>query len=79
MLPPEVEEFVWEVVEQTLHWAGGQVDPSEVLLVAAEWLAPVQEQEHRETEHKVMEHMDWELLVAVELVVHRHWQTAGVG
>lgn len=79
MLPPEVVEFVWEVVEQTQHRAGGQVDPSEVLLGAAEWLVPGQAQERRETEHKVMEHTDWELLVAVELVAHRHLQTAGVG
>jgi hypothetical protein len=57
----EVVEFVWEVVEQTQHWAGGQADPlevlpSEVLVGAAEWLVPVQAQERRVTEHTVMEH-----------------------
>lgn len=76
---PEVVKFVWEVVEQTQRRAGDQVDSSEVLLVAAEWLVPVQALERRETELKVTEHMDWELLVAVELAVHRHLQTAGVG
>lgn len=84
MLPPEVVEFVWEVVEQTQHRAGAQADPSEVLpsevlLGVAEWLVPVQAQERRETEYKATEHTGWEPLLAVELVVHRRLQTAGVG
>lgn len=75
--PPEGVELLWEGVEQTQRSAGGH-DSSEGLLGAAEWLVPVQEQGRRETEHKQMEHTDWEPLVAV-VVVHRHLQTAGVG
>jgi hypothetical protein len=63
------------VVEQIRHWAEGQADPSEgVLLAVAERPVPVQEQVR-----KVMEHTGLGLLVAAELVVRKDFQTAGVG